>query len=784
MLALTSGGIAAGFLGSSQTARERVKVMEQLRKGELRLLYVTPEYIVSNSRTLVEGMPRRTGLTCIAVDEAHCISSWGNDFRPDFLELRGLRRKFPGVPILALTATATPLVQKSIIDVLHLANPQVTRGGFDRPNLYLEVRRKKENFWTSIEPLVKQGGFPGSTIVYCLRKKEVERVTKELEEQGVKVAMYHAGMGQAARKKSHKAFLCDEVQVVVATVAFGMGINKPDVRLVVNWGAPSDMEAYYQQVMSIFERFQLLTVLTHVQVGRAGRDKLASKCFLFYSPADSAIHRFHMMDLGTEELRQHRADLLLQFEHFLAFTDTCRRMAVLKHLQPGSSGASLGLRRARRCCDNCTRHLLKGGTVGDSMDVKTEDDKEVEVGGEASLLMVAAKLLGDKTALGVSVNLVRGLKDAQLGEEHTRSHVFGKGKMFPDRFWSSLGRELMSVGLLKEVRFWGAERGDEGGLGVKVTKKGNEFLKGKEPLFLPMIGQLKTLNGVPEKEEEFLPKLDSVDSSLVRPPLYWELVSTRKSLAMMESTYPHLVVEERALLQMATRKPVNLNMLATISGFSQAKIQMYGDHFVTAVKQHLDESESETNENQSSPITIELGRETNSEPVVQYQRDLENIPLKMASDNSASIMCSQGPGSAQSQAPAAKRIRVTAPLKVDPKLTQAPLKLDPKLMQASFKAPPVNSDPKLSTQTAKTHCLIQNVNNNALFKTMSESLPMAQKTSKEKPTMKLQSMPLVTLIEAVPLVTLESKAMPEWFHKPELKREIMKMKIKSNSLFK
>ena len=126
MLALTSGGIAAGFLGSSQTARERVKVMEQLRKGELRLLYVTPEYIVSNSRTLVEGMPRRTGLTCIAVDEAHCISSWGNDFRPDFLELRGLKRKFPGVPIIALTATATPLVQKSIIDVLQLVNPQVT----------------------------------------------------------------------------------------------------------------------------------------------------------------------------------------------------------------------------------------------------------------------------------------------------------------------------------------------------------------------------------------------------------------------------------------------------------------------------------------------------------------------------------------------------------------------------------------------------------------------------------------------------------------------------------
>ena len=149
--------------------------------------------------------------------------------------------------------------------MLHVVNPQVTRGGFDRPNLYLEVRGKKENFWTSIKPFVKHGRFPGSTIVYCLRKKEVEMVAKELQEQGVAVAMYHAGMGQAARKKSHKAFLCDEVEVVVATVAFGMGINKPDVRLVVNWGAPSDMEAYYQQVgVRCLRPLDILTIISRL----------------------------------------------------------------------------------------------------------------------------------------------------------------------------------------------------------------------------------------------------------------------------------------------------------------------------------------------------------------------------------------------------------------------------------------------------------------------------------------------------------------------------------------
>ena len=513
----------------------------------------------------------------------------------------------------------------------------------------------------------------------------------------------------------------------------------------------------------------------YFQVGRAGRDKLVSKCILFFSPSDSSIHRFHMMDIGTEELRQHRTDLLLQFEHFLAFTEKCRRLAVLNHLEPASSGASLGLSRAKQCCDNCTRHLLKGGKVGDSLDVETEDDKEVEVGGEASLLMVAVKLLGDKTALGVSVNLVRGLKDAQLGEKHTESSVFGKGNMFSSRFWFSLGRELMSVGLLKEVRFWGAERGDEGGLGVRVTKKGEEFLKGKEPLFLPLIGQLKTLNGVPtEEQEQENGKLAKPDNGLMaRPALYWKLVSARKALAKKVSIYPHMVVEERVLLQMATKKPNNLNLVANIPGFSQAKIKLYGEHFVTVIKQHLD-AESETIVSQSLPmITNEHISGMNSEPILQKsgaKRNPEKLPPAVALSNSTPRLCIPAlPASTQSQVPA-KRIRVTAPLRVLPKVSIKP------------------NNPSLQV-------IVQNHpdagNNNAFFKTLSDSAPVSTLAQKsrfqsatpstsndklQKTLPKLQSLPL--------MASLNSKSMPEWFHKPELKREIMKMKFKSNSLFK
>ena len=294
VLGLCQNGISAAFLGSAQ--KQSAKVLSNLKDGKVNVLYITPEYASANSGLLVNALPDGGlgGVTCIAVDEAHCVSQWGHDFRPSYLELKNLKKNFPGVPILALTATATPHVQRSICDVLRLKNPQVTRTTFNRPNLYMEVKQKSGSFWVDIKDMLEKTApgqekcFPGPTIIYCPSRKDVEKCAEELEQHGINGRMYHAGMTNTARESAHKAFVHDDVQVIVATIAFGMGIDKPDVRRVIHWGAPKDMEAYYQEI------------------GRAGRDGLPSVCRVYWAPADFSIHRHFLSSCTSPELLAHR----------------------------------------------------------------------------------------------------------------------------------------------------------------------------------------------------------------------------------------------------------------------------------------------------------------------------------------------------------------------------------------------------------------------------------------------------------------------------------------------
>ena len=298
-----------------------------------------------------------------------------------------------------------------------------------------------------------QRQFSGPTIIYCPSRKDVEKVSEELQSHGVENKMYHAGLSLLNRKAAHKMFVYDEVQVIVATIAFGMGIDKPDVRNVIHWGAPRDMESYYQEI------------------GRAGRDGLKSECRVYYSMADFNVHRFFLNSMATGN-REHRAEMIHQMELYLGYKEKCRRVELLKHFEPGSSGDSLGLVRSRNCCDCCTAHLLKGGKEGASTDIVTEEDREVDIGQEARKIVEAVTVLGGGKSMGVILAMVRGEKNKSIFDNHTREQAYGSGKDKTKKFWTALVRELVSRGTLSESKQAGQFGGRQMSWAVLgVTKK-------------------------------------------------------------------------------------------------------------------------------------------------------------------------------------------------------------------------------------------------------------------------------------------------------------------------
>ncbi|XP_072570942.1 bifunctional 3'-5' exonuclease/ATP-dependent helicase WRN isoform X1 [Paramormyrops kingsleyae] len=600
VLQLTMSNIPACFLGSAQTNN----VMAGVKKGCYRIVYMTPEFCSGNT-WLLEQLDSGVGISVIAIDEAHCISEWGHDFRGAYRNLGNLKKILAGVPIMALTATASPSVRDDIMKSLKLVDPVVTCTSFDRPNIFLGVRRKSGEILQDLKQfLIKKNGlggdyeFDGSAIVYCPSRKEAERVSSELYKLGVLCGVYHAGMGITQRRETQHRFMRDEIQCIVATVAFGMGINKADIRKVIHYGAPKEMESYYQEI------------------GRAGRDGLPSSCHVLWAPGDMVLNKFLLSKVKSDRFRGYKMKMMTKMEQYLS-SYKCRRRLILSHFEDKQlRKVTSGIMETEACCDNCK----SGATHGFSMeDLKPQQH---DFGKEAYDLMSAVSALNERFGTAVPILLLRGSGSQRLPDSYRKHPLFGAGRDRPEAWWKALTRQLIGEGYLKEAT--GHSRFSTL---CKLTSQGKTWLRtaesaARKSLLLQPEGDLISLDSRPrsfqtssatasvQKAQPILfpspesSKVTRASSASVcrsqpapsykspvkvtKPPcpavsprelelqaeLYGKLVTGRQKLASAKDIPPAILATNKVLLDMAKVRPCSLASLRQVDGVSEAKSSM------------------------------------------------------------------------------------------------------------------------------------------------------------------------------------------------------------------
>ena len=519
----------AHFINSSLTKSAIDQVKQDIVDGKCKLLYVAPESLTKQENI---DFLRTVKVSFFAVDEAHCISEWGHDFRPEYRRIRPIINEIGQRPLIALTATATPKVQQDIMKNLGISKATVFKSSFNRPNLYYEVRQKNDNIDRDIIKYIKQ--HPGkSGIIYCLSRKKVEELAEVLKANSIKALPYHAGMESNVRSENQDAFLKEDADVIVATIAFGMGIDKPDVRYVIHYDMPKSLEGYYQET------------------GRAGRDGGEGECIAFYSEKD--LIKLEKFMQGKPIAEQEIGRLLLKETQAYAETSMCRRKALLHYFGEDYKEDECGN------CDNCRKPK------------KRIDAKELLC---AVIEVVLA--LKEKFKQEYVVTILEGIRtDEVVSYQHDQLECFGSGNDETPDIWNAVIRQaLVDKYLCKDIETYGL---------LKVTAAGKRFLNSPKPFTI--VVELDD----DEMEEEEVKGAGA--SAAADEELYNMLKDLRKKVAKKLELPPYVIFQDPSLEAMATTYPITIEELQNIPGVGVGKAKRYGEEFCALIKRHCDENE-------------------------------------------------------------------------------------------------------------------------------------------------------------------------------------------------
>lgn len=521
----------AHFINSSlnKTAIDQVKT--DILSGKTKLLYVAPESLTKEENI---DFLKQVNVSFYAVDEAHCISEWGHDFRPEYRRIRPIINEIGLRPVIALTATATPKVQHDIQKNLGMLEATVFKSSFNRPNLYYEVRPKTANIDKDIIKYIKSQESK-SGIIYCLSRKKVEELAELLQVNGIRALPYHAGMDSATRTQNQDAFLLEKIDVIVATIAFGMGIDKPDVRYVIHYDIPKSLEGYYQET------------------GRAGRDGGEGQCITFYINKD--LQKLEKFMQGKPIAEQEIGKQLLLETAAYAESSLCRRKILLHYFGEEYEEDNCGN------CDNCLN-----------------PKKQVEAKDQLCAVLETIIALKEKFKAEYVIDVLLGKETSQiLSYQHEDLEVFGSGQGEDERTWNAVIRQALIAGYIgKDIENYGL---------LKVTKAGHAFLK--NPVSFKIVKDVDF-----DEVEEEVPMKGGA-SCAVDPELYSILKDLRKKIAKRLELPPYVIFQDPSLEAMATTYPITIEELQNIPGVGAGKAKRYGEEFVKVIKAHVEENEIE-----------------------------------------------------------------------------------------------------------------------------------------------------------------------------------------------